>query len=130
MTKKQNFNIQLHTVVIGANLENRKQYVLSLDSKDIVIPSMFLDHITKIDINKTITDFINNYIVADPLVLLPQLIKLHDSSLSKSKNTISPVYGSIVTYRNDLKQGHWVEFNFVDPTKYSQVIFETIQNLK
>lgn len=132
MHKQQNFNIEIHCLVLGTDLKNGQQYVLSLNENDIVLPSFFLDNNSKLDVEKNIVSYLNQYILCNELELMPQIISLHNESVvkSKKKNIVNTIYASVVNTSAQINNSYWIEFNFMEPTKYSNLIFEAIQKLK
>lgn len=132
MNKATNFTVKINCLVIGTDLKNGKQYILSTDSSDIVFPVFELDNNTKSDIEKSVISYLNNYIVCNELELMPQLITLHSEYFpkTKKKNMINSVYSSVVNKDSQINNSHWIEFDFSEPTIYSNLIFEAIRKLK
>jgi len=131
--KDQKFSIKIHCVVIGTDLRNNKQYLLSLDEKETVFPSFFLDNTNKSNIEESVVDFLKQYVGVSELELMPQLISLNYTDLSsnnKKKNQINTVYSSLVNQNSSINNAYWVEFDFLNPNKYINLIFEVIQKLK
>ena len=64
--------------------------------------------------------------------LMPQIISINSKHIEKtSENTLNIVYGFIVPYSKNLSdQAHWIKFDYLEPTKYSNLIFEVVQKLR
>lgn len=130
-TKLQNFNIEIHCIVIGTNLQENKQYIVSTNENEIVFPSFYLNHENKSDIQNEVVKFLQSNIESHAIELIPQLITLNDDCLKdKKKNSIHTVYSSLITYTNDINNLYWIEFDFLQPNRYSNLIFEVIHKLK
>lgn len=132
MNKSTNFTVKIHCIVIGTDLKNGKQYILSTNADNMQFPGFDLDNNSKLDIEKSIILHLNNYIMCNELELMPQLITLNSECFpkTKKKNVINSVYASIVNTESQINNCYWIEFDFSDPIIYSNIIFETIQKLK
>lgn len=130
--KQQNFYIKIHCVVIGTDLANSKQYVLSIKDEEIQFPSFFLDIINKNNIEQHMIDFLKQHVAASDLELMPQLISLNHSDLSdnKKKKNINVVYSSLINKSSIINNAYWIEFDFLNANIYSNLIFEVVQKLK
>lgn len=131
-SKTQAFKIKVHSIVIGTDLKNNKQYILSMDPSEIVFPSFYLDNSNNTNTYNSVVEFLKNYVATNELELMPQLITLNDIVLSdkKSKNTINSVFSSVINYSDQINNAHWIEFDFLQENKYSNLIFQTIHQLK
>lgn len=132
MHKSISFTVEIHCLVIGTDLKNGKQYILSLNPNDIQFPVFDLDNHSKLDIEKSVISHLNQYIICNELELMPQLINLHSEHFpkTKKKNIIHSVYASVVNKDSQINNSFWIEFNFSEPVIYSNLILEAIQKLK
>lgn len=132
MNKTTNFTLKINCLVIGTDIKNGKQYILSTDSNEIMFPVFELDNTTKLDVEKSVISYLNNYIMCNELELMPQIITLHSEAFpkTKKKNVINSVYASVVNKDSQINNCYWIEFNFSEPIIYSNLIFEAIQKLK
>lgn len=83
MHKSISFTVEIHCLVIGTDLKNGKQYILSLNPNDIQFPVFDLDNHSKLDIEKSVISHLNQYIICNELELMPQLINLHSEHFPK-----------------------------------------------
>ena len=63
MHKSISFTVEIHCLVIGTDLKNGKQYILSLNPNDIQFPVFDLDNHSKLDIEKSVISHLNQYII-------------------------------------------------------------------
>jgi hypothetical protein len=132
MNKLQNFNIQIHCLVIGTDVKNSKQYILSTNDDEIILPCFLLDNQSKLDLEQSVISYLKNYVVCNELELMPQITSFHDESIpkGKKKNMINTVYSSVINKESQIHNAYWIEFDFLEPMNYSNLIFEAIQKLK
>lgn len=131
--KTKTYNIIINCVVIGTDIKNNKQYILSLNEQDIQFPSFSMDDDNKKNIEEHIVDYLKTYVAVNELELMPQLISLNHSNLSgdsKKKKDINVVYSSLVNYGPNINNCYWIEFDFLNHNKYINLLFEVIQKLK
>jgi hypothetical protein len=127
----QCFNVNAHCVVLGTDIRNNKKYIVSTASEEIIFPNKPLDKTSVLSLNSTLVNFLHDKIkyVSD-IELLPQLINLHSKDIDSSdENTLNVIYGFVIDYQPNLQDWHWVEFQDLQPVKYSNIIFEVIQKL-
>lgn len=131
MSDIQQFIVKANCVVLGVDMKNMKKYVLSTDKENIIFPQVTLDKESIKTINATIVDYLHknvNYV--SDIELLPQLINLHSNYIDNPETTdLNAVYGFVVDYNPDIKEWYWIEFDELQPVKYSNVIFEVMQKL-
>jgi hypothetical protein len=127
------FNINLNFVILTTEVEKNLQYILSTDSSEIVLPTTQLESEWIDNLELSIIDYLKkNYIFVSDYDLMPQIISINSKHIEKtSENTLNIVYGFIVPYSKNLSdQAHWIKFNYLDPIKYSNLIFEVVQKLR
>lgn len=124
------FVIKIHFVVLATNPKRNKQYILSLSDKAIELPFMFLESsdLEKLDFN--IIEHAQKFVFANDLELMPQLINLHSKFIEETSNQINTVYGFIINQTDNINNSYWIEYDYLTPNKYSNLIFETTQKLK
>lgn len=132
MSDSETFNVKLCCVLLSTDIPNNKQYILSSSKDFIEIPSFNLERPM---LSKLETDIIlkmKELIFISDIELLPQLISLHNSSIDSNENTLNVIYGFLVrhTLNINMDKVYWQEFNYLNPTKYSNLIMQVIQNLK
>lgn len=131
MSDIQQFIVKANCVVLGVDMKNMKKYVLSTDKENIIFPQVTLDKESIKTVNATIVDYLHknvNYV--SDIELLPQLINLHSNYIDNPETTdLNAVYGFVVDYNPDIKEWYWIEFDELQPVKYSNVIFEVMQKL-
>lgn len=128
--KKTKFNVKINCVIIGTDIPNNIQYILSTNKTDIVFPCLELNAIHKENIDLYITDFLKQYIFVSELELMPQIISLHSKDLQCSKNDLNVVYGFVVKHTININDVYWIPFDYSQTNQYSNLIFEVIQKLK
>jgi hypothetical protein len=126
------FRINIHSIIFSVDIINNKRYVLSTDENKIEFPIITLDKQTILSINSTLIKNIKNYVYVSDLELLPQLITPHSKQIPNedSTPTINMIYGFIINYTTSINNSYWIEYNYIDSHKYSDIIIETIQKLK
>jgi hypothetical protein len=133
MSRKEKFGIKVNLVIIGTDIPINKQYVLSSDSSDIVIPSLSLEKKYLKNIDDSIIEYAQTLVFTNELELTPQLISLHNDTIENaSNNELNVIYGFVVkkTENIDNSKCFWIEFDYVNPNKYSNLLFEVTQKLK
>jgi hypothetical protein len=124
------FNINCYCVVLSTDIPNNKKYILSLDKDNIVLPKIPATLEVIKNTNQTLMDYLKDLKIADnDLSLIPQIISLHSSYIEGEDNDINTVYGFLVDYHTDIKDSYWISFEYTEPNKYSNLIFDVIQKL-
>lgn len=127
------FDANVHFVVFGVNESLNKRCVLSTDPKDIVLPKTSLSSDFLKSINEHLIAFLNEYIIANPIELMPQLINIHHACLAQTSETdsLEIIYGFIVDYKNSIndQKAYWIDFDPMKEHKLSLVLLETLQKL-
>ena len=105
--------------------------MLSTDTQEIVLPHFPLTSETLDHINETIIKFLKQYIFINDLELIPQLINIHHSALSRNQNSLEIIYGFIIDYNRsiDPTKCYWIDFDPMKENKFSTLFFETMQKL-
>lgn len=128
------FNINIHCVIFGVNINLNKKCILSSNKEDIEFPKLNLQPIHINDINHSIIQFLKQFIFINELELIPQIITINNNLLKSTPNIedeINIVYGFIIDYKSsiDTNNVNWIDFDILKEHKYSTVIFETMQKL-
>jgi hypothetical protein len=124
------FNIKLYLIVLGVDKQNGKRYVLSLDNNKIIPPTISLTKDILDNLQTNIVKYIQEFVFTNELELIPQLISLHSSNMETIDGELNTIYGFVIDKTDQINNSNWIEFSYTNPTEYSLVIFETIQNLK
>lgn len=125
------YAIKIHCLVFGTNISLNKKYILSLNDKEIVLPNLYLTNDNISSIENSLIQYLRQYIFVNELELLPQLISLHSVYIDNVEdNTLNVIYGFVVNHTININNAYWYEFDFLEPTKYSNLLFEAIQKLK
>lgn len=124
------FNIKLYLIVLAIDKQTGKRYVLSLNNDEIILPTISLTKEILENLQNNIVRHIQEFVFANELELMPQLINLHSSNIESVDDELNTIYGFVIDKTDQINNSHWIEFSYTVPTKYSLVIFETIQNLK
>lgn len=124
------FTVKIHFVILATNIKKSKQYVLSLDKKEIELPFMILESNNLEELDSDIIENVQKFVFTNELELMPQLINLHSKSIQEIPNQINTVYGFIIDQTNNINNSYWIEYDYLTPNKYSNLIFETTQKLK
>ena len=125
------FDVNIHCIVFGVNETLNKRCVLSIDDKEIILPHFKLTQNLLDNINENIIKFLNEYVLVNPLELIPQLINIHHNSLKTTDNSLDITYGFVIDYRSNINpsKAYWIDFDPMKETKISLVLFETMQKL-
>lgn len=125
-----NFNITCYCVVLATDIPNNKKYILSLQENEIVLPKIPVTLEIIPNINQTLINYLKELKISDnDLSLIPQIIALHSTHIEAGDNEINTVYGFLVDYHTNIKDCYWVSFDYTEPNKYSNLIFDVIQKL-
>jgi hypothetical protein len=132
---KDAFGININCIIFAVDIEKNKRYVLSVNEKEIAFPRL---NVTKdllnSSIEKELITFIKSMVFVNDLELIPQIICLHHPDVISADNSdsieVNSVYGFLINHTNSIKDCYWIEFDFTKPIHYSNLLFETIQQLK
>jgi hypothetical protein len=122
--------VKVNCVVLGTDISNNKQYILSLDDKEIVFPHLYIDSKNKENIELHITDLLKSHMFISELELMPQIISLNSNYIIAAKNEINTIYGFVVKHTISIDKAHWIPFDYSQANPYSNLIFEVIQKLR
>lgn len=127
----ESFIIKIHAVIIGTDIPLNKQYVLSIDQNDIELPHLYLSNDFLSDVEQKIVDYARTLVFTNELELTPQLISLNNKWIeSTDQNQLNVVYGFVIKKIDNIDKSYWIEFDYVHPNKYSNLLFEVTQKLK
>jgi len=121
------YKINLKCVVLTTQEQYNKQYVLSLNSEDYQPPSLALDEITIANIETHLIKFLQQFVFASELELMPQLIELNKSD--SNTNELDIIYGFLIKYTSNTNNCHWLEFSLAKEAPYTNMILHVIQKL-
>lgn len=124
------FKIKIYLVIISTDKKYNKQYVLSSDADNITIPSFYLDSSMLEKLDTCVTEKAQELVFTNSLELMPQLISLHNRFIEEISGEINCVYGFVIDKIDNINNSFWIGFDYFNPNKYSNLIFETIQKLK
>jgi hypothetical protein len=126
----ETFKIKMHFVVLATEVKRDKQYILSSSENDIEIPYTYLDSSLLQNLDEAVIRNVQKIVFANELELMPQLISLHNKFITESPGEINCVYGFIIDKTDNINDSFWIEYDYLTPNKYSNLIFETTQKLK
>ncbi len=132
-SKKDKFCVACYCILIGTDIQNIKQYILSTN-KDTIEPPYF--YISKndlsINIENRVVEYMQDLIAISEIELSPQLITLHTNLIPTIKNQINTVYAFVcnITENINADKVHWVPFNYQEYNTYSHLIAEITRKLK
>jgi hypothetical protein len=132
MSSEQFFKVNINAVVFATDIPNNKKYILSTKDTDLEFPHLILDIDKLSSLNSVLVNYLKQYVFVSDLELLPQIINLHSSDIKNEDQTptLNVIYGFIVNYTNSINNCYWIEFDYLKPIQYSNLIFEVIQKLK
>lgn len=124
------FKIKINCVIFGTDQKYNKQYILSLNEDDIVIPHIYLKNTDLKNLDKNIVEYVQSLVFTNELELMPQLISLHNKFIEETPGEINVVYGFVIDKTDNINNSYWISFDYFTPNKYSNLLFETTQKLK
>jgi len=122
--------VRLHLVILAVDKKVGKRYILSLNESEIVFPNVLLDNSNVLDLHSSLINYAQNFVFANQIELIPQLINLHCTNMDILPNELNTIYGFVIDKTEQINNSYWIEFSYTDPQKNSLAIFETIQALK
>jgi len=130
--KKDKFSVCCHCVMIGTDIKNIKQYILSTKPDQIDIPKFYINHENLKDLDTNIVTYMQTLVAISDIELTPQLIALHSSHIETKENELNTVYGFVSNYTDSIDHDkvHWIEFKYNEYTPYSYLIAEVTRKLK
>lgn len=124
------FNIDCYCIVLSTDIPKNKKYILSLNKEDMVLPKIPVTADVLENTNQVLIDYLKKLNIADnDLSLIPQIISLHSPYIEAPDNTINTVYGFLVEYHENIVDSYWIPFEYTEPNKYSNLIFDVVQKL-
>ena len=125
-----NFDITCYCIVLSTDIPNNKKYILSLDKDTIILPKIPATLELIKSTNQTLINYLKELQIADnDLSLIPQIISLHSPHIEAEEHEVNTVYGFLVDYHTSIKNSYWIPFEYTEPNKYSNLIFDVIQKL-
>lgn len=124
------FIVKIHFVILATNTKRNKQYILSLNEKEIDLPFMILESNNLEKLDSDIIEAAQRLVFTNELELMPQLINLHSRFIEEVPGQINTVYGFIIDQTDNINNSYWIEYDYLTQNKYSNLIFETTQKLK
>lgn len=126
----EEFKVKIYLVVLSTDKKNNKQYILSKDEKDVSLPFIYLDKNILEKLDDNVVKSVQELVFSNELELMPQLISLHNKFIEETPGEINCVYGFVIDKIDNINSSYWIAFDYFNPNKYSNLIFETIQKLK
>ena len=124
------FHNKIYCVILGTDIASNSKYILSLEEKEITLPSFYLENKQLSNLDADIIRYAQTLVYTNELELYPQLISLHNRFIEESEGVINIVYGFVVKHTNNINNAYWIPFDYLNPNKYSNLIFEVVQKLK
>lgn len=130
MSNPEKFCIKIYFVILATEIKTNKQYVLSINEKEMQLPFIYLEQSYLEKLDSIIIESVQKLVFANEMELMPQLISLHNRFIEETNNEINCVYGFVINKTDNINNSSWISFDYLNPNKYSNLIFETIQKLK
>lgn len=125
-----NFGIRIHYIVLSTDIPNNKTYLLSIDKEILKLPSFEANSENINDIEKHLVEHLKNLVFTNEMEMIPQLISFNDSFIpNKVSDVVDVVYCFVLTLTPSLNGCFWKEFNYSEPSEYSNLIFKAIREL-
>lgn len=126
------FSLKCYLVLISADIENGRQYILSTEKDLLEIPSLNLKKENTANIEEYLISYMKDLIFVNDLELIPQIISINNKNTTKKSSEVCIVYGFVVGFTNNINTSkvHWHEFSYENYTQYSDMIVEVIRKLK
>jgi hypothetical protein len=126
--------VRANCVIFGIDLQKNKKYVFSLEEEDIALPYINVTSENKSCIKEYLMISLKEYIKEEyfelsNLEVNPQLVLDHTSYIQGKENTFNMIYGILMDYTDNIQNGYWHEFNYMNITKYHNLLFEVIREL-
>lgn len=125
-----NYKIKINCVVLSTDIPLNKQYVLSLNNEDLVLPHLMLDQTILDNLVGSLIKYLKEFVFVNDLELLPQLINIHSPFIQSEDNTLNFVYGFVINHTLNINNAYWIPFNLMEEKPYSNLILEVIQKLQ
>jgi len=123
-----NFLIHINCIIISFDKNQSGQsHILSLDKNQIVFPKFILTQ-DYFDTPEYIVSFLKNFIVLNPIYLIPQLLDF--KQITNKRDTVDLIYGFFVEYTNNINNSYWISIDSIGDSDYYTTIYETIQKLQ
>lgn len=117
-------------IILSTNIAANKRYVLSEKADMISIPRLVINQTMIPNLNDNLFTHMKSLIFLSDLELTPKFITLDSKHITKTRdNQLNVIYASVVPHTNSVNNCYWVEFDYLVPTEYSNLLFEVIQNL-
>lgn len=135
----QKYSIQIHIIVVCADIETGRKYIISKNKDEILPPYITLDDNNRKNLKENISEYVRHIVPIHTLAAMPQLVNLDSynivSSYSRAnlelpEDSIHSVYGVLAEYIPLIDDNfHWVEFSYEIENNFSLAIFEVCQSL-
>ena len=126
--------VNAHLIIISVDMKENKTYVLSKDKEKITFPSYEINQENKNTFDSfMIYMLIQNVYVENFMInTQPQFITANfDPDNDDQKQDMNMGFGFLTDYTDQIdKDNFWVEFNYMNPQDYNNVLYQTIQRLK
>lgn len=123
------FHINLVPIVFSSNMISNKNYVLSTNPKEIVLPKIQLNTTINLDIDNIIGDYLKSLINIKHMELPSQFVAI--TSLDQTDpSIIDIVFGFLVDFNYGLNNAYWIEFDLISVPKHNKLFAETIRKLR
>jgi hypothetical protein len=126
--------VNAHLIIISVDMKENKTYVLSKDKEKITFPSYEINQENKNTFDSFMIDMLiqNVYVENFMINTQPQFITANfDPDNDDQKQDMNMGFGFLTDYTDQIdKDNFWVEFNYMNPQDYNNVLYQTIQRLK
>jgi len=124
------FYNKIYCIIFATDIPKNKKYILSTKPDSIEFINTYIEQNNVNHLEDSLVSYIKQYVFVSDLELLPQLISINNPSLSRDIDTINIVYGFVVNHTNNINNAHWIEFDYMQESQYSNVLFEVIRKLQ
>lgn len=124
------FQIKIQYIVLSTDIPNNKTYIMSTNKDQLVLPEFECDTSNINKIETSLVDHLKTLIFVNEMEMIPQLVSFNDECIpNKTDNTVDVVYCFVLSLTPNLNNCYWQEFNYTEPTEYSNLIFKAIRQL-
>jgi hypothetical protein len=124
------FTIKCYLVILSVDPVKLNNYILLDQNSNI--PNFVLDHSLAKNVQKSTLETAANLLLINELELIPQLISFNTNNIINANDQeLNIVYGFIIDYTTKINSSViWQQFSYLEPNKYSNIIFEVSQKLR
>lgn len=126
--------VNAHLIIISVDMIENKTYVLSKNKEKVIFPSYEINEENKNRFDSFMLDMLiqNVYVENFMINTQPQFITANfEPDNDDQKQDMNMGFGFLTDHTDQIdKDNFWVEFNYMNPQDYNNVLYQTIQRLK